>query len=34
MGERAYAVPADVGDNNAIEKAAGLIEEKLGPIDI
>ncbi len=34
IGEKAYAVPADVGDNNAVEKAADLIEEKLGPIDI
>jgi NADP-dependent 3-hydroxy acid dehydrogenase YdfG len=34
MGSEALAVTTDVSDYNAIEKAATMIEEKLGPIDI
>ncbi|MEU4607209.1 SDR family oxidoreductase [Kribbella sp. NPDC023972] len=33
-GSRAVAVPIDVSDANAVEKAAQSIEEELGPIDI
>ena len=34
MGGMAIAVPTDVSDADAVEKAAALVEERLGPIDI
>ncbi|MDQ2753637.1 MAG: SDR family oxidoreductase [Bacteroidota bacterium] len=33
-GSQAIAVPTDVSDNEAVEKAAEQIEQQLGPIDI
>ncbi len=33
-GSQAYAVPVDVSDADALEKAARSIEEELGPIDV
>jgi len=34
LGGRAIALPTDVADANAVEKAATVIEEQFGPIDI
>jgi NAD(P)-dependent dehydrogenase (short-subunit alcohol dehydrogenase family) len=34
LGGRAVALPADVADPEAVEAAAGRVEEELGPIDI
>src|SRR6266567_8590769 len=34
LGGSAVAVPTDVADGAAIERAANIIEEQLGPIDI
>ncbi|MEU4395985.1 SDR family oxidoreductase [Kribbella sp. NPDC023855] len=34
LGARAVAVQADVSDNDALDRAAGQIEEELGPIDV
>lgn len=34
MGGRAVALPADVADPEAVEAAAGRVEEELGPIDV
>ena len=34
MGVRALAVPTDVADDAAVERAAEQVEEELGPIDI
>jgi NADP-dependent 3-hydroxy acid dehydrogenase YdfG len=34
LGSEALVVPTDVSDYDAVEKAANMIEEKLGPIDI
>ena len=34
MGSHAVAIPLDVSDSKALEAAADLVEEKLGPIDI
>ena len=34
LGGSAVVVPTDVADATAVEKAAGIIEEQLGPIDI
>ncbi|MDP9223037.1 MAG: SDR family NAD(P)-dependent oxidoreductase, partial [Actinomycetota bacterium] len=33
-GTEAVVVPTDVADADAIERAAGVIEDRLGPIDI
>lgn len=34
LGGRALAVPTDVADHGAVEAAAALVEERLGPIDV
>jgi short-subunit dehydrogenase len=34
LGGKAIAIPTDVADANAVERAAALIEEAFGPIDI
>lgn len=34
MGGEAIAVPTDVSDAEAVERAATLVEDKLGPIDV
>jgi NAD(P)-dependent dehydrogenase (short-subunit alcohol dehydrogenase family) len=34
LGGRALVVPTDVADASQVERAAGQVEEKLGPIDI
>jgi short-subunit dehydrogenase len=34
MGGRALVLPADVADANAVEAAAGRVEQELGPIDV
>ncbi len=34
MGSRAVGIPLDVSDSKALEAAADLVEEKLGPINI
>jgi short-subunit dehydrogenase len=34
LGGTAVAIPLDIADASAVEKAAGAIEEQLGPIDI
>jgi len=34
LGGSAIAIPADVADAGAIEAAAGLVEERFGPIDV
>jgi short-subunit dehydrogenase len=34
MGVRAIAIPTDVADDAAVERAAAEVEDKLGPIDI
>ena len=34
MGVRALAIPTDVADDAAVERAAAEVEEKIGPIDI
>lgn len=34
MGVRAIATPADVADAEAVDVAAGLVEQELGPIDV
>jgi short-subunit dehydrogenase len=34
MGVRALAIPTDVADDAAVERAADQVEEELGPIDI
>jgi len=34
MGGRALVLTADVADSAAVEQAAAILEEKLGPIDI
>jgi short-subunit dehydrogenase len=33
-GSEALVLPADVADANAVEQAAGLVEQRFGPIDI
>ena len=34
MGGTALVIPVDVADADAVEKAAALVEERLGPIDV
>jgi NADP-dependent 3-hydroxy acid dehydrogenase YdfG len=34
LGGAALAIPTDVADANAVEKAAALVEERFGPIDV
>jgi NAD(P)-dependent dehydrogenase (short-subunit alcohol dehydrogenase family) len=34
LGARALAIPTDVADPDAVERAAGLVEERLGPVDV
>jgi NAD(P)-dependent dehydrogenase (short-subunit alcohol dehydrogenase family) len=34
LGGRALPVPTDVADASAVERAAGLVEDELGPIDV
>lgn len=34
LGGRAIVIPTDVADANAVERAAALVEDSLGPIDV
>lgn len=34
LGGKALSIPTDVGDSDAVERAAASIEEQLGPIDV